>query len=76
MRCGSSISYMLAYFGQLTCKIVAEDRRGEDVNTGACVQVNRAPVFSLVAFENTCLKYGLFVIHSNNVYGTAERGFV
>ena len=69
MRCGSMS-------GQLTCEIVAEDRRGEDVNTGACVQVNRATVCSRVAFENTLPKYGLFVIHSSNVYGTAQRGFV
>ena len=64
----------LTYAGiseQLTCKIVAEDRRIEDVNPGACVQVNRAPVCSLVAFEETLAKYGFFVIHSSDVDGTA-----
>ena len=62
--------------GQLTCKIVAEDRRVEDVNPEACVQVNCAPVCSLVAVEDTLAKYGMPVFFSSDIYGTAERGFV
>ena len=62
--------------GQLTSKIVAEDRRGEDVHPGACVQVNRTPISSLIVFEDTLAKYRLFIFCSNDICGTAERAFI